>query len=159
MVASGYENIVAGFGSVGYLIFGFNHQFALQLPYFNMLPLVLSSVVIPAAALLFFVMLRAADSSDGICKILLAGSLDLSILSIGIAGGIFQNFKGMPDAGVYSPCILIAELILAASITVVTKRGREMGIIEEWKRALWALGLGVIAIAFPGCLILVYGRP
>jgi len=124
-----------------------------------MLPLILSSIIIPSLALVFFAGMRAAYGVDGVCKILLAANLDLCVLSIGIAGGIFQNFKTLPDAGVYSAFVLLIELTLAMSVAVITNRGREMGIIEEWKRALWTLGLGVIAISFPGCLILVYGRP
>jgi hypothetical protein len=137
---------------------GFNRHFALQFLWSNMLPLVLSSIVIPAAPFAVLTVFRAANSQEGICKILLAGSLDLSILSVGIAGGIFENFKNMPNAGVYSPCVVLAELLLVASITLISNRGREMGIIEEWKRAFWALGFGFVSVAFPSCLILIYGR-
>lgn len=124
-----------------------------------MLPLVLSSVVVPSMALIFFAVLRAASSRDGVWTIFLAGSLDLCILSIGIAGSIFQNFKDMPYAGVYSSFVLLIELLVAATITLITNRGAEMGIIKEWQRALCALFLGSFGIAFPGCLILRFGRP
>jgi hypothetical protein len=124
-----------------------------------MLPLLLSSIVIPAMALSFFAGLRAAYSKDGICKILLTGSLDLCILSIGIAGGVFQNFNTVTGSATYSVFVVLFELLLAMVITVITKRGPEMGIIIEWKRALLTLGIGLLAIGFPACLLISFARP
>jgi hypothetical protein len=124
-----------------------------------MLPLLISSIVIPAGALVVFIGFRAADSSEGICRILITGSLDLCILSIGIAGAIFYNLKDQPNSAVYSPLVLIIEFGLATGITIIMKRGRAMGMIEEWQQALWTLGLGVVAIGFPAGLLLVFGRP
>jgi hypothetical protein len=124
-----------------------------------MLALLISSIVIPAGTLIVFVGWRAADSSDGICKILITGSLDLCILSIGIAGAIFYNLKGQPNAAVYSPLVLLIEFGLAIGITIIVKRGTAMGIIEEWQKALWTLGFGVVAIGFPAGLLLAFGRP
>src|ERR1700735_1817782 len=119
-----------------------------------MMALLISSIVIPAGALVVFIGFRAADSPDGICKILITGSLDLCILSIGIAGAIFYNLKDQPNSAVYSPLVLIIEFGLATGITIIMKRGRAMGIIEEWQQALWTLGLGVVAIGFPAGLLL-----
>jgi hypothetical protein len=124
-----------------------------------MLPLLISSIVVPALALIVFTGFRAADSPDGICRILITGSMDLCILSIGIAGAIFNNLKDQKDAAVYSPLVLIIEVGLAMGITIIMKRGAAMGIIEEWQRALCTVGLGIVAIGFPAGLLYVFGRP
>lgn len=117
--------------------------------------LILSSVVVPVLALVVFILFRAAGGEEGVWAILAAASLDLCSLSLGIAGATFPNIKLESP---YLAILLLIEVIIGISVTLINKRGPQLGLISDWKRGTLALTLGVVAVTFPACILAMFGR-
>jgi len=123
-----------------------------------MVPLLLSSVVIPVLVLVFFALSRATTRRESLATSVVGASFDLCIVSIGIAGSMFQNLRKVPDASTYAVAVLMSELILTQFVAFVDKRSLSLGIHKTWQRVSVCLGVGVLAVAIPSGVLMRFGR-
>ncbi len=113
--------------------------------------LLLSAIVIPVMAVVFFAVLEAAYTQDTIWRVLSKTGSDLCTLSVGIVGGMFlnaqlQNQIGQGAAPIVGIAIVLLNLILASTVMLVQRRFQTMSLDTK---AYISIFLGVITIAVP----------
>jgi len=118
---------------------------------------ILSAVGLPFLALVFFTVLEAAFSKEGIWTVLSAAGLDLCRISIGIVGAMFLEVQIRAAAGTVAAVVLLLELILAAGAMLVSNRATDLGISRQSVKAFGILAFGIISMVIPSVLIVING--